>query len=129
MLTDIKQKIKRQRIHLVSTQHFLIEKFAIKKEIMGFIQDSEDQLGQALPADSSRLREKLAADQRLYIECKTLIGELQTEINTTKAAIEKLKLQRHYLFFPTKTSGFLRKIKRIKLPIFLVKLSTPSIGI
>lgn len=109
MLTDIKQKIKHQRIHLVSTQHFLIEQYELKKEIIGFIKHSEDQLGQALPADSGRLREKLAADQRLYTECKTLICELQTEINTAKTAIEKLKLKRHYLFFPKKTSGFFKQ--------------------
>lgn len=118
MFKDIKYKIKHQRIHLVSTQHFLIEQFALKKEIIGFIQNSKDQLKHALPDDLSRFRKKLADDQHLYTQCKTLIRDLQTEIDITKTAIEKLKLKRHYLFFPKKTSGFFKQTQTNQIAYF-----------
>lgn len=41
MYADIKQKIKKQRIHLTSIRHFLIKQIELKIEIRGFVQDSE----------------------------------------------------------------------------------------
>lgn len=115
MYRDIRHKLKQQRAHLVSMQRFLIKQIELENEIIGFVQTSEAQLNQALQLENSSsahinsLREKLANDQRLYTECIIFIGELQTDIATTKTAIEKTKLKLHHLFFPKKTSGFVKQ--------------------
>ncbi|WP_342227813.1 hypothetical protein [Rickettsiella endosymbiont of Rhagonycha lignosa] len=115
MYKNIKQKIKQQRIHLISIRKSLTKQNELKREIKLFFQDSEEKLNHALQqtnlptSNISILREKLADDQRLYAECEVLIHELRADIKATKREIEKLKLKFHRLFFPQKTCGFFKQ--------------------
>lgn len=112
MYTELRQKIKLERLHLATTRNLLITQHKLKVEIIGFIKHSEGQLHKTLhqensPADIvNRLREKLAEDQSLHADCKILIHEFRKEIKLTTKRIERAKLKLHRILFPRNTYRF-----------------------
>ncbi|WP_342147170.1 hypothetical protein [Rickettsiella endosymbiont of Aleochara curtula] len=115
MYTELREKIKLQRLHLATTRNLLSKQFDLKNEINSFVRHSEQQLEQMLNLEKSsvekinHLTEKLRDDKCLRTDCRILILELRAEVTVTKKEIERSKLKLHQIKFPKKTAGFFRR--------------------